>query len=97
MQLTTDLSSLPASGDESVLVLLRELLSDYVDLTGKTVDASTELAQLEVDSLTLAEVLFALEDKLGMSMAEPTTLPVTVGDLMAFLKPYLGRLPNGLH
>jgi acyl carrier protein len=87
----------PPLRDEAMLNLLHEVISEYVDVTGKKIDASTELVQLGVDSLTLAELLFALEDRIGTPMGEPTTMPLTVGDVIAFMKPHLDRVQKGLH
>jgi acyl carrier protein len=50
------------------------------------------LEDLNVDSLSLAEMLFALEDTLGTSIAEPTQRPQTVADLQTLVEPFMGAL-----
>lgn len=82
--------------ERMLLELLQELLPNYVDLTDK-IDRSTTLASIGVDSLTAAEVLFALEDKLDLKMGEPPAVPNTVGDVVDYALPYVMNRPgNGL-
>jgi acyl carrier protein len=55
-----------------------------VDL--KSADAATELASLGVDSLTLLEMMFEIEEKLGVSIGEDTPPPKTCGELAQLLE-----------
>ena len=43
-------------------------------------------------SLSLAELLFELEDRVGAAMAEPTARPQTVADVLALIEPHLAAL-----
>jgi hypothetical protein len=45
--------------------------------------------------LTLAELLFELEDRLGVSIAETSTLPTLVSELVTLVEPYLGATGVG--
>lgn len=55
-----------------------------VDPDAVTPDAT--LDTLAIDSLTLAECLFYLEDS-GIKVREPTVRPQTVADLVALIEP----------
>ena len=74
--------------DSSSLSLIRHVLAEYSDAATDAVLPEASLDSLGVDSLTLAEMLFALEDRLGVSMPDPTTRPQTVSDLIELIKPY---------
>lgn len=59
-------------------------------------DAGTELATLGVDSLTLLEMMFEIEEKLGVSIGEDTPPPKTCGELARLLERVLaGKSPVG--
>lgn len=47
-----------------------------------------DLGDLGVDSLSLAEMLFAVEDALDARIIDMSKRPRTVGDLMALIEPY---------
>ncbi|MFT3818042.1 MAG: acyl carrier protein [Rubrivivax sp.] len=47
-----------------------------------------DLSELGVDSLSLAEMLFAVEDALGTRIIDMSKRPHTVGDLMELIEPY---------
>ena len=94
MNTSSAVTGLSASKTGMLLDMMRDLLAQYVDLEDKQVTASTTLIDLGVDSLTAAEVLFALEDRLGVRMQEPAQVPVTVGDVMDYALPYLESTPS---
>lgn len=52
----------------------------------KSADAATELATLGVDSLTLLEMMFEIEEKLGVNVGEDTPPPKTCGELAQLLE-----------
>lgn len=52
----------------------------------KSADAATELAALGVDSLTLLEMMFEIEEKLGVNVGEDTPPPKTCGELAQLLE-----------
>lgn len=79
-------STLPA------IDLVRQTLHEQLGLDPASLAPDTELASVGVDSLTLAELLFSLEDRLGTTMADVATLPRSIADLVALVEPHLTRL-----
>lgn len=74
------------------LTLIRQVIGKYCDAPMEAVVPEAKLAELEVDSLSLAEMLFALEDTLGTPIAEPTERPQTVSDLQRLIEPFMSQL-----
>jgi acyl carrier protein len=74
------------------LPLIRQVIGKYCDAPPETIVPEATLADLNVDSLSLAEMLFALEDTLGVPIAEPTERPQTVADLQRLVAPHVGVL-----
>lgn len=52
----------------------------------KSADAAVELASLGVDSLSLLELMFEIEEKLGVQIGEDTPPPRTCGELTQLLE-----------
>ena len=75
----------------TALNLVRQALTKYTDTPIDQIQLDTVLADIQIDSLTLAELMFELEDRLGVSMAEAPTLPKQVADLIALVEPYLSQ------
>lgn len=71
------------------LELVQKALSQYVDAPTQQMTLDAQLQDLQVDSLTLAELLFEIEDRLGVQMADTATVPKTVGDLVRLVQPYI--------
>ena len=67
------------------LTLIRQVIQKYCDAPPESIVPEATLEDLNVDSLSLAEMLFALEDTLGTSIAEPTERPRTVADLQKLI------------
>ena len=71
---------------------MRETASAYrfveerlgIDL--KSADAAAELASLGVDSLALLELMFEIEERLGVHVGEDTPPPRTCGELTQLLE-----------
>ena len=78
----------------TALDVLRRVLDRYSDVPADQIVADAELSALQVDSLTLAELLFELEDLVGAPMAEPATPPTHVRDLLALIEPHLGAIAS---
>jgi acyl carrier protein len=74
------------------LDLLRQVLGHFTDTPAEQIVPEAELVNLQVDSLTLAEMLFELEDRIGESMPEPAERPRTVADVLALIEPYMDTL-----
>jgi acyl carrier protein len=74
------------------LTLIRKVIGKYCDTPAEAVVPQATLADLQVDSLSLAEMLFALEDTIGSPIAEPTERPRTVADLQRLIEPFMAQL-----
>ena len=71
---------------DSILVRVRELLSELCDAEAAAISADTELASLGIDSLDISEVLQAVVDEFGAEApAAAVDHAVRVGDLVATL------------
>ena len=79
-------------GSLNALDVLRRILGRYSDVAPEQVVPEAELSALQVDSLTLAELLFELEDLVGAPMADPATLPTHVSDLLWLIEPHLAAI-----
>ncbi len=76
----------------TALDVLRQVLGHYSDAPAETIVPEAVLADLQVDSLTLAELLFELEDRIGVPMAEPAALPKRVSDILLLIEPHMAQL-----
>lgn len=52
----------------------------------KSADAATELASLGVDSLSLLEMVFEIEERFGVKVDEDTPPPKSCGELVALIE-----------
>jgi acyl carrier protein len=84
-----------AAGPQTPLELVRQVIGEYSDAPPEAVTLAASLDELQIDSLTLAEMLFSLEDHLGVTMPEDLERPATVGDLVRVVEPYWERLQAG--
>ena len=75
-------------GSLTALDVLRRILGRYSDVAPEQVVPEAELSALQVDSLTLAELLFELEDLVGTPMADPAARPTHVRDLLLLIEPH---------
>ncbi|MGE0099157.1 MAG: acyl carrier protein [Hydrogenophaga sp.] len=65
--------------------LIRTFLSDRLGVEAGLVQPASRLADLGVDSLMLAELLFEAEDRLGIDIPSDLPLPGTVAEMQAAL------------
>lgn len=72
---------------ETMQVLLQERLG--IDREKVTPDASLE--DLGIDSLMQIELLFDFEDKYKVKIPDLTEKPVTIGDLIAIVEPFIPK------
>lgn len=79
---------LPLNG-LSALELVRQALSHYADVAPELIVPEVRLDAIGVDSLTLAELLFELEDQIGLTIPEGRTAPHLVSDIVRLIEPYL--------
>jgi acyl carrier protein len=71
------------------LNLVRQTLTRYTDTPPDEIQLETALASLQVDSLTLAELLFELEDRLGVTLSETSTVPRLISDVIVLIEPFI--------
>jgi acyl carrier protein len=76
----------------TALDLLRQVLGQFIDAPAEQIVPEAELTALQVDSLTLAEMLFELEDRIGVTMEEPKTPPRLVSDILLLIEPHLDAI-----
>ncbi len=66
--------------------LIRTFLADRLGVEPERVHDGAVLADLGVDSLMVAELMFEAEDRLNISIDNNETPPVTVGDMRAIIE-----------
>lgn len=65
--------------------VISNFLTDRLGIDPAQVQPSSLLADLGVDSLMLAELMFEAEDRLGIEIPTDVPLPKTVADMQAVL------------
>ena len=65
--------------------LIRSFLTDRLGVQPDQIQPGAALAELGVDSLMLAELMFEAEDRLGISIDSNVTVPKTVGDMVRLI------------
>lgn len=65
--------------------LIRNFLTERLGVEPSQVESTSLLADLGVDSLMLAELMFEAEDRLGIQIPSDLPLPTTVADMQATL------------
>jgi len=68
------------------LELLREFIKRRVVNPPEEVTLESRLEEIGVDSLTLLDLMFDMEDKYGVRMPDDLPRPETVGDLIAIFE-----------
>ena len=66
--------------------LIRQFLHERLGADPQKVVNEARLADLGVDSLMLAELMFEAEDRLGIAIDSHVTAPKTVGDMVALIE-----------
>lgn len=77
-----------------MIEFLKKILPDYATNDVNEISEETTIEELGIDSLTLAEMVWRLEDSLGDTQLEFTKKPVNLGDIIAIIKPYQDQLEN---
>lgn len=78
-----------------VLPIIRQFLQERLNVDPETVVPEALLKDLGVDSLTLLELLFECEEKLNINMAEDTSTPTTVAELISIVEKFPVPPGNG--
>lgn len=71
-----------------VLPIIREFLHQRLKIAPEKVVHEALLKDLNVDSLTLLELLFECEERLNISIADDTLTPTTVAELIAIVEKF---------
>ena len=66
--------------------LIQTFLRDRLGVEPERVVSDATLADLGVDSLMLAELMFEAEDRLGISIGSDEGVPTTVGEMTAIIE-----------
>ncbi len=69
-----------------VYPIILDALHKRYDIAVESVTPETTLESLEVDSLGLVELMFEVEDKLGVPAPEDFPTPVTIADLVTIVE-----------
>lgn len=65
--------------------LIRQFLHERLGVDPQQAVSSAHLADLGIDSLMLAELMFEVDERLGVAIESGMTAPKTVGDLVALI------------
>lgn len=68
------------------LQLLQEFVKRRVSNPPETIAVEMRLEEIGVDSLTLLDLMFDMEDKFGVRMPDDLPRPETVGELIAIFE-----------
>ncbi|RRQ24018.1 acyl carrier protein [Guyparkeria sp. SCN-R1] len=71
------------------LELIRTGIAENTDIDPATVTPSSRLDELGVDSFTLLELIFTLEEQMEIELGSDVGTPETVQDLIDILQPHL--------
>lgn len=67
------------------LTIIREFLHDRLGIDSAQIFPETALADLNVDSLVMLDMMFELEEKLGITLTKEVPVVHTVGELLTLL------------
>jgi len=68
------------------VALAYRFAEEHLGIDLKSADAATELSSLGVDSLSLLELMFEIEEKFGVTVDRDAPPPRTCGELAALLE-----------
>lgn len=74
--------------------LIREFLVDRLGVAPGDVQPETALADLGVDSLMLAELMFEAEDRLNVDIPSDVAPPQTVADMVTVIESMTASKPE---
>jgi len=73
------------------LETMQALLNERLGIEKDKVTIESSLEDLGIDSLMQIELLFDFEDKYKIKVPDVATKPVTIGDLLAIVEPYIPK------
>jgi acyl carrier protein len=65
--------------------MVKEILIEELDVPADRIDLDADLESLGIDSLAVIELLFQVEEKLGVSLPDERVPLKTLGDVVTFL------------
>jgi acyl carrier protein len=68
--------------------LVQQTLSRHGKVDPETIFLHTSLEDINIDSLTVAEMMFEFEDGLEVQFPDVAVMPKTVADLVTLVEPY---------
>jgi len=75
--------------EQIALRMVEEALAKYTEIPATGIHLDTKLADIQIDSLTLAELLFELEDRVGKTISDTQQIPIEVRELVDLITPHL--------
>jgi acyl carrier protein len=73
---------------QTTFKLVQHTLSRHGRVDPEVIFMDTTLEGINIDSLTVAEMLFEFEDTLGVQVPSDSVMPITVADLVALIEPF---------
>jgi acyl carrier protein len=65
--------------------LIRDFLKDRLGVEPENVVSGAVLAELDVDSLMMLELMFEFEDRFGIKLSRDIKTPRTVGEMVSLM------------
>ena len=78
--------------EQTALRMVEEALAKYTEIPAEGIHLDTKLADIQIDSLTLAELLFELEDRVGKPISDTQHIPSEVRELVELITPHLDSM-----
>jgi acyl carrier protein len=80
--------------DDNNLAMLKEFLDKHVKNPPENLTSETRLDNIGLDSMSMLELIFDIEDKYGVHLPDDMPTPETVGQLMALVEKYKPAAAN---
>ncbi len=77
------------------LELIRRGIAANTDIDPGTITLDSHLDEIGIDSFTLLELIFTLEEEMNIELGNDVGTPETVRDLVEILDPYVVEMQHG--
>jgi acyl carrier protein len=74
-----------------LLTLIKQVLEKDHDIPPGRVEPHTVIANLGIDSLGMIELIFSMEDRLGINIGAQDKQPATIGDVIDLIAEHLSN------
>ena len=74
-----------------ILTVIRDFLHDRLEIDPATIQPETTLAELQIDSLMLVELIFECEDKFHVTFERDTPAPKNIGELVVIVEEFIAE------